>query len=371
LKILLSCTGGLTTSLFATQLNDGAKVMGFDYEFDAISYTNLYEKGKQYDVLLLAPQIAYKKAEVSKVFPRQIVATIPGVIFATYNVASTFELIKQLMASHHKTHLRAQSTIGLKKDVNNPGLLLSVAVVRHYDETCIHYRLYDHDEIISNHRVVKPRFESEDLQDGIDAMLAKYPQTAIVGISVPRSIYDDIVMLPLDMATDQEFLEYLKDRYPDKSFYWFNDADSLAVGYYVSQNDYDNLSFMFLPRLTDTGGIGSVFNGQLIVGKETLAGEPGYYLIPFLGDEVGELSKTVEGTARLIAISLVPVIALLAPDAIVINCVMLPDTKLLKDILMHYFPERFLPDLIKVNALSDYMLIGTMVSCAKSHYEHD
>ena len=368
-RILLSCTGGLTTSLFAMQLNEGAQVMGLDYEFEAVAYTKLFQTGKQFDVILLAPQIGYKKAEAAKVFPKQIVETLPGAIFAGYNVAGAFDLIKQLLDEQAKTQQLTDSYIPLKRDVHNPGRLLAIAVVRHYDETRIYYRLYDHNDVVDTYRVVKPRFCIDDLQDGIDAMMAKYPGLTVVGLSVPMRIYDDIVMLPLEEATHQDFLDYLKERYPETSFYWFNDADSLAVGYYVSQNDYENLSFMFLPRLNDLGGIGSIFNGQLILGKESLAGEPRFYIVPFFGNELDELRQSVEGATRIIAVSLLPVIALLAPEAIIINCVMMPDTELLKTMLKEYLPEHFLPDLIKVTPLNDYMLLGTMVSCVNAHHK--
>ena len=48
LKILLSCTGGLTTGFFADKLNDAAKVLSLNYEFTAVPFQKLYEVAKNF-----------------------------------------------------------------------------------------------------------------------------------------------------------------------------------------------------------------------------------------------------------------------------------------------------------------------------------
>jgi len=79
-------------------------------------------------------------------------------------------------------------------------------------------------------------------------------------------------------------------------------------------------------------------------------------------DDLDELRRTPEGATRIIAQSLLPVIAVTAPEAIIINCVMMPDTTLLKQILSAYIPERHLPKLIKVTHLKQYMTLGTLAA---------
>ena len=54
-KILLSCTGGLTTGYFAQRLNEAVLMLSLDYEFNAVPYDDLYEVGQNYDLILLAP----------------------------------------------------------------------------------------------------------------------------------------------------------------------------------------------------------------------------------------------------------------------------------------------------------------------------
>ena len=52
-RVLLSCTSGLTTGFFAQKLNEGVQLLNKDFEFNAVSYGNLYDEAKDYDVILL------------------------------------------------------------------------------------------------------------------------------------------------------------------------------------------------------------------------------------------------------------------------------------------------------------------------------
>ncbi len=55
LRILLSCSAGLTTGTFAEMLQSTASMLGLDYKFNAVSYLNIYEEASDYDVILIAP----------------------------------------------------------------------------------------------------------------------------------------------------------------------------------------------------------------------------------------------------------------------------------------------------------------------------
>ena len=85
-KILLSCTSGLTTGFFAQKLNESAGLLSLNYEFTAVSYGNLYHVASQYDIILLAPQISYIYDTVKKVLNNKKVYQIPPRVFATYDV---------------------------------------------------------------------------------------------------------------------------------------------------------------------------------------------------------------------------------------------------------------------------------------------
>lgn len=54
----------MTTGFFAQKLNEGVQLLNKDFEFNAVSYGNLYDEAKDYDVILLAPQVSFRLSEV-------------------------------------------------------------------------------------------------------------------------------------------------------------------------------------------------------------------------------------------------------------------------------------------------------------------
>ena len=45
----------------------GVQLLNKDFEFNAVSYGNLYDMAKDYDVILLAPQVSFRLSEVEGV----------------------------------------------------------------------------------------------------------------------------------------------------------------------------------------------------------------------------------------------------------------------------------------------------------------
>lgn len=81
-KILLSCSGGLTTSYFAYQMKELFKNQ--DIHIDAIGYTEIDLVANDYDVILIAPQINYVLPYLKQKYGNKIMAINPR-DFATYN----------------------------------------------------------------------------------------------------------------------------------------------------------------------------------------------------------------------------------------------------------------------------------------------
>ena len=75
--ILLCCTAGFTTSMFAAKLQEAAKTLSLDYHFDAIPLEQAKVEGGSYDVILLAPQVSYQRKAVAEAFPQSAVVEIP------------------------------------------------------------------------------------------------------------------------------------------------------------------------------------------------------------------------------------------------------------------------------------------------------
>ena len=91
LKVLFTCTGGLTTGFFAETLNAASKILSRKFQFEAQPSSKIDEIGGNYDMIMLAPQIAYQLKNISNQFPNTLVLKIPPKIFASYDAN---ELIK-------------------------------------------------------------------------------------------------------------------------------------------------------------------------------------------------------------------------------------------------------------------------------------
>ncbi len=88
LKVLLSCSSGLTTSLYAEMLKEAAGVLNLEMEFNAVAVSELATEAKNYDVIMLAPQIAYQYNKMKAMLKNRLVLNIPPQIFAKYDAGA-------------------------------------------------------------------------------------------------------------------------------------------------------------------------------------------------------------------------------------------------------------------------------------------
>ena len=98
IKILLCCSGGLTTTYFAYKIDEAIQLFALDYEIAATGYNELFKKGEQYDVILLAPQVSFMYAKVKKIFKDKYLLNIPAQVFAKYDVK---EILKTRLCLNH------------------------------------------------------------------------------------------------------------------------------------------------------------------------------------------------------------------------------------------------------------------------------
>ncbi len=85
MKLLVSCTSGLTSSYFAYTMKNALEKAGIDITIDAVSYTEIDKMQSQYDYILLAPQIAYKLPEYRQRYGDRVM-TVDSRDFASYDV---------------------------------------------------------------------------------------------------------------------------------------------------------------------------------------------------------------------------------------------------------------------------------------------
>ncbi len=193
-KVLLCCSGGLTTGYFAQKINEAASLLSINIEVDAIAYDYLYEVGDGYDVIMLAPQISYLYAKANAILKNKIVLKIPSVIFAKYDVKEMISFIEEERINHKIIIDQNHKPLPVKNKKHTGKKILCMTLIRNSNRVHIVYRLYDgRNKILENNEIIKPTFKLQDFYDVIDSELAQYPDIAIIGVSVPGIIHEEYI----------------------------------------------------------------------------------------------------------------------------------------------------------------------------------
>lgn len=362
LKVLLSCTGGLTTGYFADKINEVTKLLNIDVHVEAISYSNLYKVGEEYDIIMLAPQISYMYVKTCEILKNQIVVNIPPVVFAKYDVKEILSIIeeqrnyKRVSSMNYHNPLKA-------KDMRPTGVkTLCLALIRNSKRVHIVYRLYDEkNTILEDNEIIKATLSVQDYYDIIDSMLVLYPDIKVIGLCTPGIIKGNhISSLGIDglqeICIEQDFTSKYKQR-----FVFNNDANTIALGYYSSKEEVSSLSFVFQP-VTSFAGSGHIVNDQLLIGHHHIAGEIQYLPLSY-SKNVLELHQTPEGALEAMVKTICTIIGFIDPQIIVICCFMITNEEEVKREVEKYIPKECIPEIVLIDYLQEYMLLGTLLLC--------
>lgn len=362
IRILLSCSGGLTTSYFATLINEMAEKFHYDVYASAVGCENIYYKAQDYDVILLAPQISYMEARIAKLLPDKKILSIPPKIFAQYDCRAILELVYDGFKENKTLHSSTNIPLQIHSTIENQ--TLSLAIFRNSNRVHIAYRLYDKNtHILLNKEIIKPIISIQDLYDVIDTVILQYPDTLDIGIATPGIINDGFVDSSNIPCFDKiPLYQMLKERY-QQNIYLSNDVNSAAIGYYASQNEYKNIAFLFQP-IRYFAGAGFVVDGSLMKGRNNLAGEV-QYLPMNLSDDWMKLNRTPEGTIELVSKLILSIISTMAPEVIVLFSQLTSDVDVLYQELEKILPRKYIPKIIKIDDMVEYNLVGQMVLCAQ------
>ena len=362
LRVLLSCSGGLTTGYFAAKLNEAAHLLALDIEFDAISYSHLYEIGEDYDVIMLAPQISYLFSQVSAIFKNKLVLKIPSRVFASYDVKDMMGYIDDERNRRRLTVNQNHQPIPVRHKKHTGKKILCLAFIRNSNRVHILYRLYDgRNRILENNEIIKPTLKVEDLYDVIDSELAQYPDIGMIGMAVPGIIHMDYInSISIDGMEILDLKHDLMARYKQE-FVFGNDVNVMALGYYSLQDQYESLSLIFQP-ICALSGLGNIVNGKLLVGKHYVAGEIQFLPLNYT-DHPLILHANPKGAIEAMAKSIASIISMLDPELIVICCYMITDMDELMKEVYKYIPREYVPPIEQVDYLQEYMLLGTLMLC--------
>ena len=314
-RVLLSCSSGLTTSMFADNLNSVVEMLGEDYHFDAVAYSNIYEQVENYDLVLIAPQIGYMLKRLQESLPDKLVLQIPTATFASY------------------------------------------------DAIGIYYRVYDQSTIIDQQTIIKASLDMNDLYDIIDTVLLKHHTIDVIGIATPGIIKDNQHLRSSIDGRDQDIKNEFEKKYHIDVFI-YNNANAAVVGFSLEHEEYKNIIFHSQPFGFGVGGQGILVNGQVITGKEGIAGEVRFFLRRMqLSDDCQHLAWSQAGVKELVIKSLLPSISLIGPDAIALYSPMTPDTLEIEKGLLSFVPKEFIPTFYSIKEPWYYMLDGITKLC--------
>lgn len=362
LKVLLCCTGGLTTGYFADRINQITKLLNIDVQVSAVSYNNLYKASEDYDMIMLAPQISYMYAKVCEILKNKIVLNIPPAIFAKYDVKKMLSIIEE-ERNYKRTLAKGMHKPLKAKNMQPSGVkTLCLALIRNSNRVHIVYRLYDeNNSILENNEIIKPTLSIQDYYDVIDSMLAKYVDIKVIGLSTPGIIRgDQIISMSIKGLEKISITHDFTLKYSQK-FVFSNDANTIALGYYSSKENCSSLSFVFQP-VSSNSGAGHIVNDRLIAGHHHVAGEIQYLPLSYSKD-VLELHQTLEGAIEAMAKTVTSIISFLDPQIIVICCFLITNIEELKKEVAKYIPKDYIPEIVLIDYLQEYMLLGTLLLC--------
>lgn len=97
LRVLLCCSGGLTTSYFAIRMNDLIELKKVKCHVEATAVSKLKDVKDQYDIVLLAPQVSYLLPDIKNQFKDLKVDVIPTHCFAMRVYTEALDYVMDLV----------------------------------------------------------------------------------------------------------------------------------------------------------------------------------------------------------------------------------------------------------------------------------
>ena len=329
IKILLCCSGGLTTTYFAYKIDEAIAATG---------YNELFKKGEQYDVILLAPQVSFMYAKVKKIFKDKYLLNIPAQVFAKYDVKEILNLVDQELIK--------------KRNKNGQVQLLSIrnkTITFHRKILCI--------SLFRN----RNRIHIQDIYDVIDTVLLNYPGIEVIGFSTPGIVNNGFATTAsINGFDDMNYKKLFTSKYSQK-FIITNDVNTAAIGYHATQNQYSSIVLLFQPMSTKAGA-GIIIDNKLINGKHNVAGEMKYLPVNLL-EKGANVYKTPEDIIKIVKYISLSIISVIGPEAIVIFCSLLPNIEDLENELKTVLPQEYIPRLIKIDDIQEYIFLGQTIIC--------
>ncbi len=369
-KILLCCTSGLTTNFFKDKLNEAAELLSLDFEFNAVSFSKLYNRAFDYSVVLLAPQIGFQFENVRKILDDKLVLKIPTKTFAGYDAKTLIEFVRtEIDKRKHSAEERAiAKAIG---EIKNESKILSIAVMPFSYSTRIAYRIYESGKVIKSETVIKGTLKViRDIEDILDTISYRCDSFDAVGIAIPGSIHDGFVVLDERMIDPKiNFVKLLEEKY-HVPIVVNNNLRAAVLGFYSQREKYKNIVFMSQPLGYTIGGQAVIIDGKILTGAHNNAGEVRHIMHTQLEriEYREHLCYDVEKILQSLSIEILAAISVVDPELICIRSEMTPDIEQIRETLARYIPEEFLPEMVfvKESEMTELVLLGQMILCLET-----
>ena len=364
-RVLLCCQAGVTSIMYQNKLNALAESLSLHYDFTAAPLDVAISQKGSYDVVMVAPQLGYRRKDAQEAYPNATVIEIPGEIFARFDVNATLHLLLDAM-SEGVVHSEAERNLRIVRPIDDTKDVMVVSVVKRADSSAIGYRVFKGSEIAADGMVYKRHVSFRDIEDvlatvkvdGIDVR-----SLDAVGIAMPGIVNRESVSMPASDLRDYDIGRELERRYGIE-VYMDNDANAAAMGVYMSQEEFDTVVL----HIQQTGwlgcGEGIVADGHLLKGRLNYAGElePLAGLLNFTADPY-ELVWSYEGMTEIVSSYLAASICTVSPDAIYVAAPLVRDMDELREWLWRTIPMAYVPELRWVENYREYMYLGELALC--------
>ena len=364
-RVLLCCNAGITTGIYQRRLNALAESLSLHYEFSAKPLDLAIRRNEQYDVIMVAPQLGYRRSDAQAAYPNAMVIEIPGAIFARFDVDATLHLLLDAVGEGIERNA-AGSSLRMVRPVDRKCDVMVLTAQQREDTSVIGYRVFKGDEVALDGTVYKKHVNFRDIEDvlatvkvdGIDVSALD-----AVGIALPGIINRESVSMPATDLRDYDLGRQLEKRYGIE-VYLDNDANAAAMGCYMTQDKYDSAVF----HIQRTGQLpcseGIVSDGHLVKGRLNYAGEmePVLWLMGLSGDPL-EMPWTYEGMTEIVANYLVASICTVSPDVVYVSSPLVRDMDELREWLWRTIPMAYVPDLVWVDDPRELIYVGELALC--------
>ena len=95
MKLLLICAGGASTSILMRKMEKYAAANGIDFTVEAHGISEYVDYAQDFDVIMLGPQISYKKDEIARTTEKPV-GVVASLDYALGNAENVLKQIREI-----------------------------------------------------------------------------------------------------------------------------------------------------------------------------------------------------------------------------------------------------------------------------------